>query len=74
MKQGMSGEEALAKVNTDGASSTRPSNEGDEEDDDEDYLDEDSDLDEDELTWEESLLFEQRKSSSNKDRPKTMKW
>ena len=37
MKQGMSGEEALAEVNTDGASSTRPSN----GDDDEDYIDED---------------------------------
>lgn len=46
MKQGMSGEEALAKVND---PSTKQSNgENDDDDDDENYVDEDSDFDEDE--------------------------
>ena len=50
MKQGMSGEEALAKVNAD-APPNQPSNgDQDDDDDDENYLDEDSDLDEDDLT------------------------
>lgn len=45
MKQGMSGEEALAKLNV---SLTRQSNDNDEnDDDDENYTDDDSDLDDD---------------------------
>ncbi|CAF0842110.1 unnamed protein product [Adineta ricciae] len=49
MKQGMSGEEALAKVND---SSTKQFNgeNDDDDDDDENYVDDDSDFDEDELT------------------------
>ncbi|CAF2820411.1 unnamed protein product [Rotaria sp. Silwood2] len=55
MKQGMSGEEAFAKLNV---SSNKQSNNDDDnandtdhdDDDDENYVDEDSDIDEDELT------------------------
>ena len=47
VKQGMSGEEALAKLNV---SSSKQSNNGDDDDDDENYLDDDSDIDEDDLT------------------------
>ena len=48
MKQGMSGEEALAKLNV---SSTKQSDGNQEEDEDDDDDDEDySDIDEDELT------------------------
>lgn len=48
MKQGMSGEEALAKVNAN-VSSQASNKDEDDDDDDENYLDEDSDLDEDDL-------------------------
>ncbi|CAF3395627.1 unnamed protein product [Rotaria sp. Silwood1] len=55
MKQGMSGEEALAKLNV---SSNKQSNncddhdddDDDDDDDDENYVDDDSDIDEDDLT------------------------
>jgi hypothetical protein len=44
MKQGMSGEEALAKLNV------SPNKKSNDDDDDENYVDDDSDIDEDELT------------------------
>jgi len=47
MKQGMSGEEALAKLNVSPKQQSNDDNNND--DDDEDYADDDSDIDEDEL-------------------------
>ncbi len=49
MKQGMSGEEALEKLNV--SSNQKSKNDDDDDDDnDEDYVDDDSDIDEDELS------------------------
>lgn len=52
MKQGMSGEEALAKLNVSSNSQSNDNTEdGNEDDDDDNYVDEDdSDFDEDDLT------------------------
>jgi len=46
MKQGMSGEEALAKLNV----SSNQELKDNDDDNDEDYVDDDSDIDEDELS------------------------